>query len=243
VCSVASDCQSGVCTGGICQAPTCVDGVKNQFEGDIDCGGGSCPLCNDGDTCNGNLDCQSQFCASGICQTPSCSDGIKNGAETDVDCGGDTANCCGWPVCADCNFGQDCSVAADCSTGACIGGQCDCGTQNYTFTISSNDGGSFDPAEWPGGTTSQNNGSSSCSVTINRPSGNIDLVGNLGDKFSVNSFLGYSSCFGAGGEDGDGCAPQSCPPLGIGSCEANRPSCSAALNGSGSARFHVTCNQ
>ena len=35
----ASDCQSGVCTGGICQAPTCNDGVRNGSETDVDCGG------------------------------------------------------------------------------------------------------------------------------------------------------------------------------------------------------------
>jgi hypothetical protein len=43
-----------------------------------------------------------------------------------------------------------------------------------------------------------------------------------------------------------GCTVLSCPPAGIGSCSAGtsgRPSCSAALNGSGSARFVVGCSQ
>ena len=72
--------------------------------------------------------------------------------------------------------------------------------------------------------------------------GNIDLVCSLSSRFSVQSFAGFSQCFGAGGEDGDGCQPVSCPPAGIGSCSSTRPSCSAALNGSGSARYFVQCN-
>jgi hypothetical protein len=78
-------------------------------------------------------------------------------------------------------------------------------------------------------------------VTINRPNNNIDLVCTLAAPFSVNAFSGYSQCFGAGGEDGDGCEPVSCPPAGIGSCCSGRPSCSAALNGSGQARYRVQC--
>jgi hypothetical protein len=122
----------------------------------------------------------------------------------------------------------------------CTGTLCTCGANLFTFTINSNNGGVFDSAEWPGGTTAQST-VTGCSATINRPSGNIDLVGTLGNPFSVNSFAGFSTCFGNGGEDGDGCNPVSCPPAGIGSCEATRPSCSAALNGSGSARYFVQC--
>ncbi len=43
-CQIGTDCSSGVCTGGICQAPSCTDGVKNGGETGIDCGG-PCPLC------------------------------------------------------------------------------------------------------------------------------------------------------------------------------------------------------
>lgn len=147
------------------------------------------------------------------------------------------------PVCSpNCGINTPCLTNGNCASGFCSGGLCKCPNKLFTFDISSNDGGSFDSAEWPGGTASQN-GPTGCSVTINRPSNNIDIVGNLGDHFSVNSKAGYSSCTGTGGEDGDGCAPLSCPPAGIGSCEAGRPSCSAALNGSGSARYTVQCLQ
>src|SRR5437879_5151312 len=47
---------------------TCTDGVKNQGETGIDCGG-PCPVC------------------------VSCSDGIKNQGETGIDCGGPCPAC------------------------------------------------------------------------------------------------------------------------------------------------------
>ena len=169
---------------------------------------------------------------------PSCSDGIQNQNETGVDCGG---------ICQS-NFAQCCTVntgcgsSTDCCSGTCASGQCKCANNLYTFTVNSNNGGSVDPAEWPGG-TAQQSAVSGCDVTINRPSGNIDLVGNLGDAFAVNTFSGYSSCFGTSGEDGDGCQVNSCPPVGIGSCQSARPSCSAALNGSGQSQYSVQCLQ
>jgi cysteine-rich repeat protein len=47
VCRDARDCDSAVCTAGVCQAPTCSDGVVNGDEEGFDCGG-SCP-----DDCTG----------------------------------------------------------------------------------------------------------------------------------------------------------------------------------------------
>jgi len=222
-----------VCTGGICQTPSCSDGVKNASETGVDCGGGSCPGCGAGGACSVPGDCASSVCIGGLCQAPTCSDGVKNGAETDVDCGGAS--------CGDCALNKLCVINGDCQTNFCTGGHCKCPGQTFTFNVSSNSGGVFDSAEWPGGTAAQN-GPTGCSVTINRPNSNIDQVCSIAAPFSVNTFSGYSTCFGTGGEDGDGCQPVSCPPAGIGSCCNGRPSCSAALNGSGSARYFVQCN-
>jgi hypothetical protein len=136
--------------------------------------------------------------------------------------------------------GKTCAVNGDCVSTVCTGTICSCGNQSFTFTVNSNSGGLFDSAEWPGGTATQTP-VPGCSLTINRPNDNIDLVCGLANPFSINSFTGYSLCLASGGEDGDGCQPVSCPPAGVGSCCNARPSCSAALNGSGSAQYFVNC--
>ncbi len=218
-------------TEGTC-APTCSDGILNGTETDLDCGGASCSGCDDGDSCSLASDCTSGVCTSSVCQVPLCTDGVANGDETDVDCGG---SC---PL--DCTVNQGCVGNDDCMTAHCSGGLCKCPDFLYTFTVNSNVGGAFDSAEWPGGATAQS-AAPACGVTINRPNDNIDLACSLAAPFSVNGFAGYSSCFGTGGEDGDGCQPLTCPPAGVGSCCDGRPSCSAAVNGSASAHYFVQC--
>lgn len=52
-------------------APTCSDGVKNQDETDIDCGGLTCPKCNDTKACNVSSDCGSLVCTATVCQSMS----------------------------------------------------------------------------------------------------------------------------------------------------------------------------
>jgi len=118
VCLVATDCVSGICSGGICRAASCMDGVKNGSESDIDCGGGDpmCPRCTNGRACLGNSDCVSGVCSGGICGTASCFDGVKDGTETDVDCGGTCAT-----KCAD---SKACLTGNDCASGVCFGGIC-----------------------------------------------------------------------------------------------------------------------
>lgn len=49
-------------------APTCNDGLKNQDETDVDCGGSQCPSCANGLHCLQNLDCQSNNCQGRVCQ-------------------------------------------------------------------------------------------------------------------------------------------------------------------------------
>lgn len=96
-CIQPSDCQSGVCAMGICQAPTHSDGVKNGDETGKDCG---YPLglpfsCPDGEGCAVASDCESNVCFDGICQPPSCLDTVQNGSETGKDCGGTCLPCPG----------------------------------------------------------------------------------------------------------------------------------------------------
>ena len=64
-CKSADACESGVCSGGTCAAPTSTDGIKNGDETDVDCGGKStnAPGCETGKTCAAHSDCASGGCA------------------------------------------------------------------------------------------------------------------------------------------------------------------------------------
>jgi formylglycine-generating enzyme required for sulfatase activity len=111
-CKGPQDCQAGdACFGGVCTLPpaTCMNGVKDSNETDVDCGG-SCAPCADGRACAAPADCVDGVC-NGTCQAPSCTDAIQNGAETGLDCGGACPT-----KCAD---GGGCKVGADCASGAC----------------------------------------------------------------------------------------------------------------------------
>jgi hypothetical protein len=69
-----------VCTGGVCQAPTCTDTVKNGAETDVDCGGGTCNKCVVGKACLVGSDCTTNECVGGVCVAVSgCSDGQREG--------------------------------------------------------------------------------------------------------------------------------------------------------------------
>ncbi|RME54579.1 hypothetical protein D6777_03315 [Candidatus Woesearchaeota archaeon] len=96
------ECGNGVCEDSEkletcpedCTPETCDDGIKNQDETDIDCGG-SCEACDDEMDCSKDDDCKSANCESGICKPApeTCDDGIKNQDETDIDCGGSCDPC------------------------------------------------------------------------------------------------------------------------------------------------------
>jgi hypothetical protein len=119
-CGSKWDCGSLFCSvNNVCaNAPSCFDGLKNGFESDVDCGGGTCAKCPDNRTCGSNGDCASGTCAQNVCKQPipQCNDGLKNGNETDVDCGGGT--------CAKCSDGKLCLQASDCQSGQCSGNRC-----------------------------------------------------------------------------------------------------------------------
>ncbi|MDB4936345.1 MAG: hypothetical protein JWP87_3317 [Labilithrix sp.] len=66
-CGVAADCESAVCTGGKCIAPSGTDGAKNGGETGIDCGGASGKKCAGGEGCKVDADCTSGGCRAGTC--------------------------------------------------------------------------------------------------------------------------------------------------------------------------------
>ena len=53
----------------VCESASCGDGVKNQDETDVDCGG-SCTKCPTGKDCKVAGDCTSDICTSNICACP-----------------------------------------------------------------------------------------------------------------------------------------------------------------------------
>jgi hypothetical protein len=127
MCMTGPDCQSGLCTGGVCVAPppSCTDGMKDAMETDVDCGGPVCPPCGTNKDCLAPTDCVSLNCVSGMCVAATPMDGIKNDSETDIDCGGalqadgsPNAASDGAPACA---VGQTCLLPSDCSQGVCNG--------------------------------------------------------------------------------------------------------------------------
>ena len=67
----------------------CSNGVKDQDETDVDCGGDECDPCGEFKFCNVDDDCESDWCKGSVkCITPTCDDGEKNQDESNVDCGG-----------------------------------------------------------------------------------------------------------------------------------------------------------
>jgi len=99
-------------------APSCLDGIENGAETDIDCGGGTCPGCRYGKTCGVGTDCLSASCTASACAAlPACTDGMKDGNETDVDCGGG--------ACPLCPNGKSCFAGFDCVSGHCNDGTCE----------------------------------------------------------------------------------------------------------------------
>lgn len=118
-CAAGTDCVSGICSlGGRCVNGPCEDGIQNNGERNVDCGG-PCGGCGDGNVCDRPSECSSNVCAAdGICVAGTWADLRVNGGESDVDCGS--------AVFTKCDVGKRCSVAGDCASGACntISGAC-----------------------------------------------------------------------------------------------------------------------
>ena len=78
---------------------SCFDGVQNQMEDDVDCGGPNCQIC---ETCTDgiqnqdeeDIDCGGSMCVACL-QEETCFDGIQNQDEEDIDCGGSCPPCDG----------------------------------------------------------------------------------------------------------------------------------------------------
>ncbi len=76
--------------------PNCYDGILNQNETDVDCGG-VCPPCEVRMRCGVDRDCMSGWCYYKKCMTPACDDTVQNQNEEEIDCGGPCRPC--TPIC------------------------------------------------------------------------------------------------------------------------------------------------
>jgi hypothetical protein len=122
-CAAVDECQSGDCKNGLCTAPIGTgpapgptNGIKDNGETDVDCGGPNAPACAAGKACATADDCADKYCPEAsprVCVTPKSDDGVLNGSETDIDCGGAAPT--NAPKCA---AGKKCLVDGDC-LGAC----------------------------------------------------------------------------------------------------------------------------
>ncbi len=68
-------------------APNCTDGLKNQDETDVDCGGLNCGACEDTQNCLTDTDCSSKLCTDNICTATSTtpfSNPISNGITNSI---------------------------------------------------------------------------------------------------------------------------------------------------------------
>ncbi len=113
------------CSAGKCnQAPaaTCFDGIQNQGETGVDCGG-PCAACVPAATCSDGIQNQGETgvdcggpCAACV-PAATCSDGIQNQGETGVDCGGPCVACAPAATCSD-------GIQNQGETGVDCGGPC-----------------------------------------------------------------------------------------------------------------------
>jgi hypothetical protein len=95
---------------------SCANQIVDGDESDVDCGGGSCPLCTIGRGCRQDTDCIGAYCKQGACAQASCIDKVKNLRETDIDCGGGD--------CPPCGVGANCDSPVDCAAQSCIADKC-----------------------------------------------------------------------------------------------------------------------
>jgi hypothetical protein len=99
-------------TSRTCVYSHCFDQVRDQGETGLDCGGGVCAQCAQGQGCAVDSDCVTDACdaLSLLCIANLCLDHRQDGSETDVDCGGSD-------TCARCRPGQECLYRSDCQVG------------------------------------------------------------------------------------------------------------------------------
>ena len=102
---------------------SCSNGMVDGSESGIDCGGGFCSRCRNGQTCDADNDCLSTKCdvEEHICRNFTSSELCNNGVldlktrESSIDCGGE---------CSPCLDGKACAHDGDCESNTCYNDIC-----------------------------------------------------------------------------------------------------------------------
>ncbi|MFA4837158.1 MAG: hypothetical protein WC749_13950, partial [Dehalococcoidia bacterium] len=110
------------CTKAETPSDTCKNGLRDNDETDIDCGGSCTAKCLSDKRCIENADCVSDLCKimvssqAGICTDDKCANNKLDIGEADMDCG---TNC---P--AKCKVGSNCRLGTDCESKICKSNKC-----------------------------------------------------------------------------------------------------------------------
>jgi hypothetical protein len=122
-CKSGNDCASTWCNAmqNMCVDSQCKDGIKDNGESDVDCGGAStgCNKCPAGKGCGTtDANCASGYCNynNNLCADNQCDDGRQDGNESDQDCGGSCVMPNGMGACG---ANKHCNGNMDCGSGAC----------------------------------------------------------------------------------------------------------------------------
>lgn len=123
-CVMDSDCKqpNSICEQNVCITSTCVNGIKDTGESDVDCGGAGCLPCANGKLCTDAEDCASKSCngsggmgGAGGGGTLTCAACID-----EADCAGAPGTYCAAGTCTPKKMGAAvCAGDAECQSGFC----------------------------------------------------------------------------------------------------------------------------
>jgi hypothetical protein len=108
---------------------TCEDGIQNQDESDIDCGGTLCDTCGDGASCLVGEDCMAGQCVDNMCFSGCIDDEACADLNDECNVGVCNAGMCETAPAnegGDCASGDLCLVNGMCTAGACMEEPLDC---------------------------------------------------------------------------------------------------------------------
>ena len=133
--------STGSSTGGSSSTgmvDLCANGVLDQDETDVDCGGAICGDCQDGQICLVNDDCASLNCQAGVCAMPECQQdadcAMMNDACNTGFCDLNVLKCAkqAMPDGVQCDDANLCTDGDTCTAGVCGGMNKDCSALNTT---------------------------------------------------------------------------------------------------------------